>query len=72
MATLPELIAMLERIGKPSDNVVFKWTEQMLCAGQQSRPTASSLVASIMDGTSIDFCGICCAAVEDFSDWMDE
>jgi serine/threonine protein kinase len=73
MAALPRLIAMLEEIGQPSDNIVFSWTKQMLFTKYQSRLTASSLVASITESQSVGFCGICCASPEEyFSDWTDE
>jgi len=73
MAALPEFVAMLKGIGQQSDNVVFGWTQKMLCAEQESRLSASSLIASIMDSTSIGYFGICCASSEeDFSDWTGE
>lgn len=77
LTTLPEFMAELEGIGELSDNRALGWTQQMLLAEQQLRPTASSLVASITafsnEGEGMDFCGICCvSSSEEFSDWVDE
>jgi hypothetical protein len=74
---LPKFIAELEGIGRLSDNQALGWTRRMLSVEQQSRPTASSLVTSIIasdqDEGSMRFCGICCvSAEEDFSDCLDE
>lgn len=65
IAALPEFVAILEGIGQLLDNVVFSWTQKMLCAEQQLRLTASSLVASIIDSSGLSFCGICCASSKD-------
>jgi hypothetical protein len=77
MAALPEFVAELEGIGKLSDNEALSWTQQMLSAEQQLRPTASSLVTSITtfgkNGEGMGFCGICCVPTEeDLSDCADE
>jgi tetratricopeptide (TPR) repeat protein len=68
---LMEFVAELERMGKLSDNQVIVWTQKMLSADQQLRPTASSLVESILssshEGGSTTFCGICCAFDEEES-----
>lgn len=73
MAALPEFVAMLEKTGQPSDNVVFAWTQKMLIIEHKLRTTASSLVASIIESKGEGFCGICCwAPEEDFSDSTDE
>lgn len=49
----------------------------MLSANQRLRPTAASLVTTIIavcgEEGSMRFCGICCASDEDeFSDFVDE
>ncbi|KAF2801441.1 kinase-like protein [Mytilinidion resinicola] len=71
-AALPEFVAELEGIGVSSDNRALSWTQQMLSTEQQLRPTASSLVASIMASSQgremTGFCGICCVySEEEFS-----
>ncbi|KAK3202007.1 hypothetical protein GRF29_164g1390648 [Pseudopithomyces chartarum] len=71
---LSELTEELGGIGRVSDNRALVWTQQMLTPQQQFRPTASSLVESILE--SDGFCGICCTSREgsDLSDfhWEDE
>jgi hypothetical protein len=59
---LSELIKELSRIGKLSDNRALVWTQQMLSLQQQLRPTASSLVESILDNGY--FRGIYCRSRE--------
>jgi TolA-binding protein len=63
--TLVEFVAELKGLGESSDNKAIDWTQKMLSADQQSRPTASSLVESILNSShgrgSTSFCGICCA-----------
>jgi tetratricopeptide (TPR) repeat protein len=59
---LPEFIAALEGMGQLSDNIAFSWVKQMLRKEQRLRPTASSLVTSILASTG--FCGICCVDSE--------
>lgn len=76
ISVLPEFIGELERSGNVSDNRAFGFTREMLFVEQELRPTASSLVASIVHagkaGDGPSFCGICCASEdEDFSDWTD-
>jgi serine/threonine protein kinase len=70
---LADFIAELGGIGEPISNQALGWTQQMLLVKHQSRPTASSLVASILTasqkGERISFCGVCCTPdEEDFSD----
>lgn len=71
---LPGFIAELEGIGHSSDNRALGWTRKMLSAEQQLRPTASSLIASIVgEVENMRFCGICCVSPDDdYSDWEDE
>jgi hypothetical protein len=76
IAVLPEFIAELKKTGEFSDNKALRWTQEMLFVEQQQRPTAASLVASIiessMDGEGSGFCGICCVSEDDdFSDGTD-
>lgn len=73
---LPEFTAQLEKMGDFADNRALSWTQQMLSAEQQLRPTASSLFTSITtlnERGSKSFCGICCVeSGEGFSDLEDE
>ncbi|KAL5376730.1 hypothetical protein DPSP01_010275 [Paraphaeosphaeria sporulosa] len=66
---LLELIAEVGEIGNLSDNRALGWTQQMLSVEQKLRPTASSIVTSIIaagqEGDKISFCGICCIPSED-------
>jgi hypothetical protein len=68
-AALLKFVAELERIGQLSDNRALGWTQQMLSAEQQLRPTASSLVALITGSSQscgrMSFCGICCDPSEE-------
>ncbi len=76
---LPQFIAQLEAGGDLFDNRALLWTRAMLSMEQRLRPTAASLVASIIApgqaGGLSRFCGICCVSEdeesldEDFSDF---
>ncbi|KAF2175478.1 kinase-like protein [Zopfia rhizophila CBS 207.26] len=76
LTALSEFIVELEGIGELSDNGALGWTQQMLSAEQRSRPTTSSLVASITafskEGEGMGFCGICCVSSEEFPDKGDD
>jgi len=75
---LLELIAELKDTGSLSDNRALAWVQQMLVIQQQLRPTAASLVASIITASkegegNVAFCGLCCVLPDDdFSDAVDE
>jgi TolA-binding protein len=74
---LLEFATELEEIGNKSDNRALGWTRRMLSAEPRLRPTASSLVASIIaahqEEGSLSFCGICCiSSEEEFSDYADD
>ena len=77
-AALNELVAELRETESLSDNRVLGWAQQMLVTDQRLRPTASSLVASILAagnerGGSTAFCGNCCFSLDDdLSDVADE
>ena len=67
---LPEFATELEGIGNSLDNRAIGWAREMLSAEQRLRPTASSLVASIVSANqeeegSMIFCGICCSFPDD-------
>jgi TolA-binding protein len=58
-----ELITELKELGSPTDNAALGWVENMVMLKQQLRPTAASLIASIVTqkgGGNDAFCGICC------------
>ncbi|KAH7118945.1 kinase-like domain-containing protein, partial [Dendryphion nanum] len=69
LAALPELITTLGHIGDESDNLILEWTETMLSEQRDSRPTASSLVETIINTSleeeGVGFCGLCCMYGED-------
>ncbi len=77
-AALVELVAELKRMGTLSDNRALEWVQQMLRTEPVLRPTAASLVASIIAASkegegNAAFCGICCFSLDDdFSDAVDE
>ncbi|KAJ5025737.1 kinase-like protein [Bipolaris maydis] len=64
------LIIELKGIGSPADNVALVWTQDMIMVQQQLRPTATSLVASILSKSQEEsgsevFCEICCTSQQD-------
>jgi TolA-binding protein/tRNA A-37 threonylcarbamoyl transferase component Bud32 len=71
------LIAELKKIGSSADNAVLEWVQDMVVPQALARPTALSLIASIISasqkgGGNEAFCGICCASREDaLSDFDD-
>lgn len=75
---LPELIATLRASGQALDDCALEWPRRMLQVEQQHRPTANTLIASIITaGPAADrsgiFCGICCTSLDDeFSDVSDD
>jgi serine/threonine protein kinase len=74
---LPKFATKLEVVGNSLDNCALGWTRKMLSAEQQLRPTASSLVASIVaanqEEESMSFCGMCCGFLdEDYSDFLED
>lgn len=68
------MMADLKRIGNESDDRVLEWVNDMLHVDPEMRPTAASLVTSIITadkgrGGSTVFCGICCLSSDyDVSD----
>ena len=77
LGALQEFVAELEGIGNSFDNQAFDWTRQMLSIEQKLRPTASSLVVSILAADakrkSVKFCGMCCAPYKErFFGWVED
>jgi TolA-binding protein len=74
---LSEFVAELRGTGNPADNIALIWVQKMLLVPQAQRPTATSLVASIISAGkeregNRAFCGICCVLHhDDFSDEVD-
>jgi len=72
---LRELVAELQKMNNPSDNVTLRWIQDMLMIQQHLRPTASALISSITaageSGTG-GFCGICCVLPDDVIDDLDD
>jgi serine/threonine protein kinase len=68
-----EVVAELKQMGNPADNTALGWAQDMLMTDQKLRPTAASLMGSIIaareDG---GFCGICCISPDDLLDDFDE
>jgi hypothetical protein len=70
-----ELVTEFKQMGNPADNAALGWAQDMLMAEQKLRPTASSLMGSIIavrEGEGGGFCGICCVSPDDLLDDFDE
>jgi hypothetical protein len=70
-----ELVAEFKQMGNPADNAAVGWAQDMLMTGQNLRPTAASLIGSIIaarEGGDGGFCGICCVSLDDLLDDFDE
>ena len=72
LAGTDAFVAELETIGDGTDNAVLGWVRDMIRPRQQLRPTAASLIGSILStrageewGENRAFCGICCASPDD-------
>jgi tetratricopeptide (TPR) repeat protein len=71
------LITELKGTGSPTDNTALVWVQDMVMLQQQMRPTAASLMGSIIstgekgDGNGA-FCGICCASSDEVLSDFDE
>lgn len=68
------LITELRATGSPIDNLALEWVQDMIMVQPQLRPTAASLIGSIIseghDGAGNEvFCGICCTSHDEF--WTD-
>ncbi|KAI9862448.1 MAG: hypothetical protein M1813_004298 [Trichoglossum hirsutum] len=68
-AACSRLLTELERTSSQTDNKALGWVRDMVQHDRCARPTAATLVASIVAIDST-FCGICCAS-EDGSDSSD-
>ena len=71
------LIAELKATGDGTNNAALGWVRDMVRAQQQLRPTAASLIGSILSARAGEewsgnkvFCGICCASPDDDHDDM--
>lgn len=71
------LIAELKATGDSTDNAALGWVQDMINAQKQLRPTAASLIRSILDAETSEgwsgskaFCGICCVSPDDGHDDM--
>jgi serine/threonine protein kinase len=70
-----ELVAEFKQMGNLADNTALGWAQDMLMTPQNLRPTAASLMGSIIGangGEDGGFCGICCVSPEDLLDDFDE
>jgi tetratricopeptide (TPR) repeat protein len=71
------LVTELKETGSPTDNAALGWVQDIVLLPQPLRPTAASLVGSIIsagqkgDGNEV-FCGVCCASPDDFLSDFDE
>jgi serine/threonine protein kinase len=70
-----ELIAEFKQRGDPIDDITLAWAQDMLTIQPNLRPTAASLMGSIVaavEGGKGGFCGICCVSQDEVMDDFDE
>ena len=79
LAGVDALIAELKTTNNRTDNAALEWVRDMVNPQSKLRPTAASLIASILSagageewGESRAFCGICCASPDNGDDEDDD